>query len=138
VWQLVDVLGDAAAPAEARQRDARLLREYADATHGTRALSWSPGLKRRFEVAERTDAELSDAEEQQDAELLALIEPADWCMVAREQVQPEVLEAAERGGQLAVTALLQRLRAIHQGRPLDARHAAPPGGGGAAEAAQPI
>jgi hypothetical protein len=138
VWQLVDVLGDAAAPAEARQRDARLLREYADATHGTRALSWSPGLKRRFEVAERTDAELSDAEEQQDAELLALIEPADWCMVAREQVQPEVLEAAERGGQLAVTALLQRLRAIHQGRPLDARHGAPPGGGGAAEAAQPI
>lgn len=111
IWQMVDVLGDAAAPQEAHQRAAQLLREYAAAIHGTRALSWSPGLKRRFEVAERTDTELADAEEQQGAELLALIEPDDWRMVARGQAQPDVLEAAERGGQMAVNALLQELRA---------------------------
>lgn len=128
VSQLVeDMLGDAAAPESARHRASMLLREYVAATHGTRALSWSPGLKRRFEVAERTDAELSGAEEQQDAELLALIDPADWLMVSGKQVQTDVLEAAERGGQQAVNALLQRLRAIHQGRPPDARHGAPPG-----------
>lgn len=39
---------------------ARLWREYYSATKGRRAITWSRGLKKRFDLGEKTDAEVQD------------------------------------------------------------------------------
>lgn len=42
---------------------ARLWREYYQATKGRRAITWSRGLKKRYDVGERTDEEIQDEAE---------------------------------------------------------------------------
>lgn len=128
-WQLVDAAGDRAATPAARHRAAELVREFASATAGLSSMRWSPGLRDKLglNAPAMTDAEATAPEERGDADVIALVQPADWREVARERAQVAALEAAERGGQRAVDELLHRLRAIHQGRPPDARHGAPPG-----------
>jgi hypothetical protein len=126
-WDLLDVAGDKGATEAQRSRARVLVTEYAEATHGLASLSWSPGLRARLDLeAAASDAELVNQQEG-DAELVSLIDPADWQAVREVHAQPDVLAAANRGGQRAVDELLHQLRAIHQGRPPDARHGVPPG-----------
>lgn len=110
VWQLLDVWEDKAAPEDARQQAARLLREYAAETKGTKALKWSPGLKELFLVEEKTDEELAEEAQAPDTLEVAKIDPEGWPYVLKARAQSDVLTAAEDGGAPAVAALVATLR----------------------------
>jgi len=73
-----------------------------------RQLYWSPGLKGRTGVAERTDEQLAD-ESVEAADLLGSITLDDWRVVRAVKAQAAVLDAAEAGGWPAVETLIERL-----------------------------
>ena len=56
---------------------AALFAEFAKAFKGKRQLSWSNGLKAKFNLVEKNDEELA-AELEDNAELLGLISPDEW------------------------------------------------------------
>lgn len=88
--------------------DDRLFLEYVQGMKGRRQLFWSHGLKRTVGIGEVTDETL--AEEQRDpAELLGVLLPAEWRLIAGNDAHAEVLDAAETGGWPAVQALLASL-----------------------------
>jgi hypothetical protein len=90
----------------------KLYVEFVDTMKATRSrqLFWSPGLKNRVGLNEKTDEELA-AEEREPADLLGLLEREDWVNVRRSRQRAQVLDAAELGGWSAVALLLGRLRA---------------------------
>jgi hypothetical protein len=103
VWQILDTWADRLAPEADRGQAARLLREYAEVTKGTKALTWSPGLKKRFDLAEVADEVLAEEAQDETTALVAFIEPHDWPHVVRHRAQAEVLTAAEDGGAESVS-----------------------------------
>ena len=85
---------------------AALFSEFGRVFKGKRQLSWSRGLRARFDLAEeKTDEELS-REQSEDAELLGLISVDEWRDVLRVQARGVVLELAAAGGWLAVARFL--------------------------------
>jgi hypothetical protein len=110
VWELVDVSADKAATAKERGAARRLLREFSQAVTGTKALTWSPGLKKRFLVTEADDKTLADEAQEDDTHELASVPTEFWPAVVKGKAQAQVLTAAEDGGQPAVVALVQALR----------------------------
>lgn len=112
VWQLVDLHADRSAPVEDRHRAAALLQEYAMCITGTKALSWSPGLKRRFLVDDVSDADLAEEVQEDDTMPLAAIESWDWPKVAHHRVQAEVLTIAEDEGPAALGRFVELLPAV--------------------------
>jgi hypothetical protein len=111
VWELVDALADP--DAKVRATAQALLCEYAAATHKLRALTWSPGLKKHFAVADKTDDELL-AEADTETSTICTINRSDWWLVCRNDARADVLAAAESAGAAGVAALLALLR--HQDR----------------------
>ncbi|MEX2109078.1 MAG: hypothetical protein WD802_00545 [Gemmatimonadaceae bacterium] len=77
--------------------DLELWREWERASKGTRALTWSKGLKTRFAVNDKTDEEL--AAEQVGGELVAELTVDQWNLVNGEHLGAlSLLEAAEHSG----------------------------------------
>lgn len=109
VWQILDTWADRLAPDADRGHAARLLREYADVTKGTKALTWSPGLKKRFDLAEVSDEVLAEEAQDETTRLVALIEAQDWPHVLRHRAQADVLTAAEDAGADGVAVLVGAL-----------------------------
>lgn len=70
--------------------------DYAEAFFGKRQIIWSRGLKRLFGVAELTDEQLAE-EQEEDASLLAKIEAWEWRIVLRQpwDVRSTLLDLAE-------------------------------------------
>jgi hypothetical protein len=97
------------------ERSGRLFVEYATATRGKRQLFWSQGLKARWGIEELSDQEVNDRQDNP-ADVLGRLRPADWQVIRRYGYQAPVLEAAEDGGWAAVQALLAELRARTQPR----------------------
>jgi hypothetical protein len=80
---------EAAAVSAAR----RLFLEYAEAFKGKRQLVYSKGLRDLYDLApELTDEEAAEGEEP-DAELLGLLEPAQWKAILRAGMRGHLLEA---------------------------------------------
>ena len=75
----------------------------------SRQLFWSPGLKKRVGLVEKTDEELAE-EEREPADLLGLLERGDWERVRRHRKRAQLLDAAELGGWPAVLTLVESLR----------------------------
>ena len=99
---------------------AALFSEFGRVFKGKRQLSWSRGLRARFDLAEeKTDEELS-REQSEDAELLGLISVDEWRDVLRVQARGVVLELAAAGGWLAVARFLWFIRGAAQGVAIDA------------------
>jgi hypothetical protein len=99
---------------------AALFSEFGRVFKGKRQLSWSRGLRARFDLAEeKTDEELS-REQSEDAELLGLISVDEWRDVLRVQARGVVLELAAAGGWLAVARFLWFIRGAAQGVEIDA------------------
>ena len=99
---------------------AALFFEFGRVFKGKRQLSWSRGLRARFDLAEeKTDEELS-REQSEDAELLGLISVDEWRDVLRVQARGVVLELAAAGGWLAVARFLWFIRGAAQGVEIDA------------------
>jgi hypothetical protein len=71
--------------------------EYTLAMKGKAQLFWTPGLKGKVGVEEKTDEQL--AEEMQDnADLLALLGREHWVCVVKNKARAEILDIAEGGG----------------------------------------
>ena len=99
---------------------AALFSEFGRVFKGKRQLSWSRGLRARFDLAEeKTDEELS-REQSEDAELLGLISVDEWRDVLRVQARGVVLELAAAGGWSAVARFLWFIRGAAQGVAIDA------------------
>lgn len=93
------------------RRSGELFVEFVDTMKATRSrqLFWSPGLKKRVGLQEKTDEEIA-AEEREPADLLGLLEVGDWQRVRLNRKRAQLLDLAEIGGWPAVTVLLQSLR----------------------------
>lgn len=110
------------------RRAGRLFLAYALAIKGKRQLFWSPGLKARVGLGEKTDEQLAE-EERENADVLGLISSPDWHLILRQEKRAAVLDAAELGGWPAVLTLVESLRRrarIGQGPDAIRSTAAPP------------
>ena len=97
-----------AAAADGDRRAGRLFLSYAIAMRGKRQLLWSPGLKSRAGVDNKTDEQLAD-ESREEADVLGLVSTGDWQRVRLYQRRAQLLDAAEAGGWPAVQAELAKL-----------------------------
>lgn len=88
--------------------DAARYVEYVDAMKGRRQLFWSPGLKRKVGVVEKSDEEVAQEETEKAREVCTLT-PKAWRVVRGNDARAELLDAAERGGEPGVEALLRSL-----------------------------
>lgn len=84
--------------------------EYEEVTHNRKAITWSNGLRTRYDVEEVSDEELANTEEDMPTETINLSE-SEIQLLWMHGARLELLEAAERGGKLAVRATLDRLEA---------------------------
>ena len=91
---------------------AALFAEFAKAFKGKRQLSWSNGLKAKFNLVEKNDEELA-AELEDNAELLGLISPDEWRDVLKVKARATVLELAAAAGWPAV----KKISGIHRRLP---------------------
>ena len=98
---------------------AALFSEFGRVFKGKRQLSWSRGLRARFDLVEKTDEEIAQ-EHTEGAELLGLISVDEWRDVLRVQARGVVLELAAAGGWLAVARFLWFIRGAAQGVEIDA------------------
>lgn len=102
-------------------RAGALFIEFAEATHGRRMLTWSPGLRKHFALAdERSDDDLA-ADPMPEEQRVAWITPEQWRHVLRMNARADLLDLA-RGlggddGQAAVDAYIERLSSM---RPISA------------------
>lgn len=87
---------------------AALFIEYSKAFHGKRQLYWSPGLKKRFGIGEKTDEQIA-GEQDETAVLLGRIEWPVWQLVLKSELRGEILELARFGSWDAVALLLDGL-----------------------------
>jgi hypothetical protein len=78
-------------------RAGQLFREYSIAMKGARQLRWSPGTRDLFGLDdEPSDEELAAAQEQ-DATILALLNPDHWRVILRKEKRSALLEVANTG-----------------------------------------
>lgn len=112
-WQLLDCILDTDATPQHQKRAEALFREYAEATKGRRQLSWSPGLKKRYAIAELDDAELC-AQQEEDSVLVAQIPLEAWRAIRRQRMQVHVLNAVQYGVD-AVNALIAYCLRVSEG-----------------------
>ena len=107
-WQLIDCYMDESASAQHRNRAKQLILEYAEATKGKKALTWTPGLKKRYAVVEMTDEELA-AQQEEEAVLIAEIPLSDWRIIVKHKLEAVILDACLNGRE-AVTAIIEAYR----------------------------
>jgi hypothetical protein len=91
--------------------DLALWREWNEAMHGARQLTWSRGLRERYGPApEKTDTEIVAGESDATEAVIASIAPATWHDLLEVDADTtwQLLDAAERGGTDAVEALVER------------------------------
>jgi len=112
VWCLIDeamIDGDGDA--------LRLWHEWEKSSKGKRQVGWSRGLRDRFapDVSELTDEDVVDLETGTADDDLLLITKDGWrVLCARPSSLPEVLEATEWGGDVALRAVLDRYGATYR------------------------
>lgn len=87
---------------------AALFVEYSKAFHGKRQLYWSPGLKDRFGIGEKTDEQIA-GEQDEAAILLGRIEWPVWKLVLKSELRGDILELARSGSWDSVVRLLDGL-----------------------------
>jgi len=104
-WQLLDCIVDPEATPQHQKRAEALFREYAEATKGRRQLVWSPGLKKRYAIADLDDAELC-AQVEEDSVLIAQIPLDVWRFIRLQRMQVHILNAVQHGVE-AVNSLIE-------------------------------
>lgn len=72
-----------------------LYQEYAEALKGKRQLLWSPGLKKRFLIEEKSDEEIA-TEKIDTADLLGLLNYDEWKIILRNNSRSEFLDLVEK------------------------------------------
>lgn len=97
---------------------AALFQEFARCFKGRRQLSWSNGLKARFQLSDKDDEEIA-SEVEEDAQLLGLITSDQWRDVLKVKARATVLELAAEGGWYAVSRYLWFIEGAHAGVQFD-------------------
>jgi hypothetical protein len=105
--QVVDLLADYGR--NGNNQAGALWLEYARYFKGTRQLIWSNGLKKYFEIEEKTDEDIA-GEQVERAVLLAMLSPEQWRYVLGNDARADVLLAAERGYE-ALADFMERMGA---------------------------
>lgn len=113
-------------------RSGALYVEFVQTMKSTRSrqLFWSPGLKKKVGLQEKTDEELVE-EQREPADVLGLLQRIEWERVRRCRKRAQLLDAAEVGGWPAVVIFLSSLpqgrrKRVLSAIPLDSE---PPGPG---------
>lgn len=74
-----------------------LYREYATYFKGKRQVQWSPGLKKRFVLEDKTDEELAE-EKIEEADLLGLVGYDNWKLILKYELRTILLDNVEKHG----------------------------------------
>lgn len=90
------------------QRYAHLVKEYAHAFFRSKQLTYSPGLRARLGIQEKSDQQVI-SEEQSNAVIMATLDRTSWKRVYIRQWRGLVLRAASTGDQGQLAACLSRL-----------------------------
>lgn len=99
------------------ERAGALFAEFAESTHGKRLLTWSPGLRKRFALAEdRSDEDIAD-EERPYEDMVAWINPDQWKIVLAHNARADVLNLArefegDKGAQAAIDEYINTLASM--------------------------
>lgn len=72
-------------------------REYAAATKGKQQLVWSPGLKAKYLIDEKSDEDVV-TEKVEEADLLGLLDWQDWRYIVQNDLRVRLLQEVERYG----------------------------------------
>lgn len=108
-WDFLRAQFDPETSTMARGRYRELFGEYVQAFKGVALLFWSRGLKARFAIAEKTEAETAE-ESREETDSLARIEADQWeCLFVRADHRPTVLLLAQFGGADAVRRFISSL-----------------------------
>lgn len=97
------------------RQDVLIWTEYADGMRGARQLTWSRGLRERYELGpEQTELELLELEESKLNQVVYTIPAADWeKYVAHDvELQSDILDAAAEGNEARVTELVDIARGL--------------------------
>ena len=89
-------------------RYARLIRDYAAAFFRSKQLTFSPGLKARLGIVDKSDQQIA-ADEQKNAVIMATLDRASWKRIYIRRWRGVVLRAAGGGDQRELAACLSRL-----------------------------
>jgi hypothetical protein len=114
-WQLIDCYMDESASPQSRNRAKQLILEYAEVTKGKKALTWTPGLKKRYAVIDMTDKELA-AQVEEEAVLIAEIPLDDWRIVVKHKLEAVILDVCLNGKD-AVNMVINAYRNLVVKRP---------------------
>lgn len=89
-------------------------REYASATKGKQQLVWSPGLKDRFQIDDKTDEEVS-TEKLEESDLLGRLSWQDWKFILHNNLRFELLQQVESCGyDRAIIKILQKNKPTYE------------------------
>lgn len=72
-------------------------REYASAVKGKQQLVWSPGLKDRYLIEEKSDEEVA-TEKVEEADLLGVLDWQDWKFILQNDLRFKLLQEVEENG----------------------------------------
>lgn len=72
-------------------------KEYAAATKGKQQLVWSPGLKAKYLIEDKSDEEVA-TEKVEEADLLGMLDWRDWRYVIKNNLRVKLLEQVEKYG----------------------------------------
>lgn len=106
------------------QRSRWLFRQYGQAFHGARHLTWSKGLRARYLGSEDEEADEDIAAAEPEGEVLGVIDAKVFRRIAFDGRQADVLAAAESGGWPAVLEIIrgyEHVRHSERRRPKPAR-----------------
>lgn len=98
---------------KADKQAAALFVEFAKTFEGKKQLTWSKGLKKRYQVAEKSD-ELLASEVDDKARLLGMITLDQWRDVLAVEGRALVLQVASSGGWDAVSVYLESIKGSYQ------------------------
>jgi len=108
-WQLLDCIVDEEATQAHRNRAIALFHEYAEATKGMQQLRWTPGLKKRYAIADLNDEELC-AQVEEDSVLIAQIPLDAWRAIRQQRMQAHILNAVQYGADVVNDLVAHCLR----------------------------
>lgn len=89
-------------------------REYAAAVKGKTQLKWSPGLKDRFKIEDKTDEDVA-TEKIEEADLLGTLDWQDWRYIVKNNLRYDLLKQVERHGfdQALINLGIEKKKAQH-------------------------
>jgi hypothetical protein len=90
-----------------------LFKEYAEAMKGKRQIQWSPNLKKRFIIEDKTD-EVIASEKVEQADLLGLIPYDVWKVILKREIRSNFLDWVEKDGFQSALDRLEKESSWHE------------------------